>query len=367
MTSFVIAAFMVATSSVQIQSPPSLIPDGRVCASCIVTLQKLVVLGERDGQAALTGPPEAILLDSKSRYWILQEGTPPLVFDRAGRFLQTVGRQGAGPGEFSFPTAAVWLPGDSVLIIDRSGPRATVVSPELRPGRSIRLQRPLGPAVALDWPSVVVMNGLHPTPEGAGWPLHRVSFEGNQAVIRGSFGPEGGELLPGRHPFERFQQLARSRSGRIWSADMLRYRLHQWTQDGTIVRSLERRPEWFSAPSAFGLGGPRTPPPPAVTSIYEDSDGLVWVFVRVAAASWRMAWGDVPADAHEVERNRIVMEKLFATVIEVIDPSTATVVARRFVDDWIVGTPSEQHAAMYSVDANGVAYVSIYRIALARR
>ncbi|MCK5652877.1 MAG: hypothetical protein KAJ42_15925 [Gemmatimonadetes bacterium] len=42
-----------------------------------------------------------------------------IVFDDRGRKLRAFGRQGEGPGEFSSPSSAVFLPGDSILVKDQ--------------------------------------------------------------------------------------------------------------------------------------------------------------------------------------------------------------------------------------------------------
>ena len=51
------------------------------------------------------------------------------VFDSAGHFIQTVGRQGTGPGEFQAPLWVGRCGGDSMFVYDRTLGRITVVGP----------------------------------------------------------------------------------------------------------------------------------------------------------------------------------------------------------------------------------------------
>ena len=51
-------------------------------------------------------------------------------FSSSGKHVRTVGRRGAGPGEFEFLPAVVKLPGDSLLVHDIRNRRLTLISPE---------------------------------------------------------------------------------------------------------------------------------------------------------------------------------------------------------------------------------------------
>ena len=313
----------------------------------------------------MTGPPEAVIADPRGRYWVLGSSLPPFVFDSLGHFERAVGGLGGGPGEFRFPFAAVLLPGDSVLVLDRGGPRAVVVGPDLRASRVIRSRWALGPAVVLDWPSAVVMSGVIGTPEGAGQPLHLVRLDGSEVAIDTSFGSRN-ETPGAPHRFEPPQRVTAGSRGRLWAAPATSYRVDQWTPDGRRTLSLERTPSWFSRQAGYAIGNPDTPPPSLISAIQEDPSGLLWVFVRVPAATWREAWRRVPEGAREVSLGQIDVEKLFATIIEVIDPRHARVVARARVEAWIVSALSGGRVASYGVDAGGEPRITISRWVIER-
>jgi hypothetical protein len=136
---------------------------------------------------------------------------------------------------------AARLPGDSVLVFDGSEPRATVVGPDLRPGRTILRERNLRTTVVIAWPTLVIMNG-DAGPLGRGWGLHRISFAGRTTEIDGSFGPE--RVAPGPLSYPLLvPRLANPRNGAFWSADGNRYRLSHWTPEGTTRRAQVSRPQ----------------------------------------------------------------------------------------------------------------------------
>lgn len=62
------------------------------------------------------------------------------VFDSTGRFLQAVGRQGNGPGEFANYVMLVPPSGDSLLTVD-GAQRYSVFGPDLSLVRSFRVER----------------------------------------------------------------------------------------------------------------------------------------------------------------------------------------------------------------------------------
>lgn len=345
---------------------PTVVPDAVSCVSCRISVRVAVILRPRGDSGEVTGRPEEVLSDAMGRFWVLDGSGPPMVYGSTGEFLASVGRRGSGPGEFGSPYDATALPGDSVMLIDRFGPRAVIVGPDLRPARTVRVPWQLGPAVAVAWPTSLMANGNVGTREGAGWPLHRVAMDGADARIVSSFGSGRGELRPDGWP-ELAQRLADVRDGRVWASSVSSYRLDQWTAAGELVRSLERRPEWFFAGSGPGIGTPSAPPPAAVAAIREDPSGLLWVFVMVPARSWRGAWRGVPEGAREVSARQIALEKLFATVVEVIDPATARVIARRRLDQWVIDALPEGRAAEYSVDIDGVPRIRILQLELVGR
>lgn len=350
------------------------LPDEPSCPRCIIAMSTVAKLGTDDGPGSLNGRPMSVNLDARGRYWVFQELEPPAVFSASGAFLQSVGRKGAGPAEFQAADYGAVI-GDSMLVFDWLSSRATVVGGDLKAVRSIGYRPHLSPAVVLSWPGLLVMNGFAPATSPANSALHRVTFADREMAILGSFGPVGtggsmGSVLVS-------QTLALASGSRVWSADRVRYHIARWKADGTADASFERKPEWFTgevsgaraAAELAGLAGdPRTTPPkPRTTALKEDADGLVWVFISVAAPTWRDAWPKVAAGTKEVRSRDIAWDKMYRTMIEVIDPTQARVVARRALDSYVFAALPGGRAAIYTIDENGIPRVSVVSLSLSGR
>ena len=73
----------------------------------------------------------AIATDSRGRVYVGDRFIKSVVvLDDSGRFVRHVGRQGAGPGEFSFVQDLDILPGDSLAVYDIEHGRLTVFDPD---------------------------------------------------------------------------------------------------------------------------------------------------------------------------------------------------------------------------------------------
>jgi hypothetical protein len=339
------------------------IAERQLCDSCTIRLRRILSLGDTSGPGIIAGGIHGVAVDSRSRYWVLSGEEPPLVFDSLGAVIGAVGRIGSGPGEFIRPTEAQVVAGDSVLIVDGAQARATLIGPDLVARRTILMAVPLRPLIALRWPTDVIANGPVGTPGDVGWPLHVLSFSGSSVEMSRSFGPDRGDVSP----FEASkldQVLAGARDGGFWTADVLRYRLTKWSATERKERSYVRTPGWFAKPSVAWIGNPTTPPPPAISAIAEDSDGLLWVCVRVAAPTWREGWPS--GKGAEFLYNKMSFDKMFQTTIEVIDPQARRVLARTTVPHWIVAALPGRRLAGYATDAEGEPHVEIFDVMLMR-
>lgn len=344
---------------------PVLVTDALSCPQCTIVVRPLLTLGTTDGPGSISVGLRGVRVDSHGRYWVLAGDEPPIVFDTAGRFVRRVGRTGRGPGEFVRPREAVAVAGDSMLVVDGGTMRALLVGRDLRPGRAISLSSPFAPLLVQDWPSRVIGNGSVTTPAGSGWPLHSLSFAGRIAEVLDSFGPGDGAVTPGA--FARIsQQLAPARAGGFWSADYLRYRITVWARAGEKKQVFDRQPRWFAQPSQLEIGGPTRPPEPAISAIAEDDDGLLWIFVRIPSSTWRDAWPRTSERA-ELDYRSLAYEKLFRTMVEVLDPRAARIVARHEMNAWVVSALPGRRAAVYTTDADDIPRIQIIGLQLSGR
>lgn len=298
------------------------------------------------------------------------EDSPPMVFDRTGRFLHTIGKMGRGPGEFVSPAAVLALPGDSVLIIDPEASRASIVGPTFQIGRTLNLpSAQIWDAELFNWPGNVVISGLVQTPDQIGWPLHLLTMEAETALATKAFGGNGGVLRRGEGPSLR-QQISIPRSGAVWMVDLLRYRLTQWNDRGVLTRSLERRPEWFATPTQwYNIGTPTEPPPPKIAAIGEDAQGRVWIYAMTPRPGWKQAWGDlkIPTSGRgDIPISSLPsVETLYRTTIEVIDPKTEQLATAPITSDYlIIATLHGDIAVAYGTNSEGVPQLSILKVSI---
>lgn len=350
------------TAGSSAQSEP-LISEALSCPQCTIRFRAVATIGDTIGPGLLLGRPAAVLRDRRQRFWVVPTSGPPQVFDQKGSFVATVGRLGRGPGEFDKPTGALLLPGDSILVIDGGLFRATVIDPRLKAARSIRMREPLYPGVLLHWPTSVILRGAPAFGPPSHRSLHDVSFQEGDAQTRRSFG-RGGTMMRMGGSTARFQTLAAARNGGLWSANSYRYELHKWTDQGEHVESFERRPSWFAKESSVWLGNHSNPPPPTVAAIQEDQEGLLWVFIRIPAENWRLGWGRAPVGAREVPASVIDIEKLFDTMIEVIDPRAGSVLARERLSGYLISVTDHHQVSIYADDQEGNPIIRVIDVAL---
>jgi hypothetical protein len=361
----VCAALTVVTmsSAVRAQRPAAVhIPDEPSCVRCTITVTPVTRLGLDAGPGALNGRPMGLSVDSRGRFWVINEGEPPAVFGPRGAFLQLVGTRGAGPGEFGWPNDAIQL-GDSMLVVDRN--RVTVIGPDLKATRTIGFGEPTGRIVIISWPTNVFRNGFATASKPAGSILHHVDFAAPVARIVSSFGPVATGGVMGSA--EVSQVVARAGGKRMWSSYWKRYSVTLWNADGTAVQSFDRSPPWFTGKDPGGIGTPTTPPSPSLTALYEDAAGLLWVFVSVPAPTWRLGWPKMAPGQREAAGRLFGFDKMFRTTVEVIDPKLNRVVARRTLDGYVSHVLPDGRAAMYSQGMNDIPRVSIVALAVVGR
>ena len=348
------------------QTPdPVTIPDEPSCTRCRITVRDVLRLGDNDGDGALGAPAYGVTVDGRGRYWVFAVDELPLIFGADGAFERRLGRKGQGPGEYMYPGDVVGI-GDSVLVLDAGNHRATLLGPGLDLVRTIRMGIPGTRPIVIDWPSLVILNmSAVVVSSTLGPPLQRTSFDGRAISALSVFGP-----IPEDASVKGFADMALrlspSHDRHLWSAHISQYRLTRWTADGVAVGSVARTPEWFRGKSPSSRGSPTTPPPPSIVAIREDSEGLLWVFVNLPRDGWQSAWPK-PTANHEYVVRDIATEKLYRTAIEVIDPDAGRVIARHFIDGYVIAALPDRRAAIYTVDENDMPRVRIVSLALSGR
>ena len=310
---------LVVAAHASAQGPtPKAIPDEPSCPRCTISTRTLVTFGTEDGVGSLNGKPMSVNVDSRGRYWLFLELEPPTVFSANGTVDRMIGRKGSGPGEFQSANYGIAV-GDSMLVFDWLSSRATMVGPDLKPGRSIRIFQGMGDLVTVEWPSVIVMHGHVASSKPPNSTMHRLSLTGPEVRVLGSFGPQGTGGPMGNVDVD--QQVGWGRNG-VWSAYWKRPLFTRWDRAGVMQQAFTRRFDWFTGEESLSLGNQNTPPSPRAGLITEDSEGLVWYFIYRAASTWKEGWAGVkPFQGHEYRVRDVGYDKLFTTYVEVIEPS----------------------------------------------
>lgn len=347
-------------------APERLVPDEIRCDVCQVMRTTEARLHSSALEGEIDEMPLGVRRGESGEYWVLSQRMGPRVYGPRGNYLRTIGRTGRGPGEYNAVDDLVWLPGDSVLVVDGVNRRATVISFDGRVQRTIQMPATFLNLFVLEWPGRLMGSATMATPAAAGHGLHLVDFSGTNVRVHRSFSPGEGTLRPSDRT-TTYHFIAGTKNRDLLSSTPHSFAVYSWSATGYLVSTLVRRgPSLPDKVPDQDVGNPRTPPSPAVAGLMVDEEGLIWLFVRVPARTWRDAWSTLPPGSAEASRRQIGWSKLFNTRIEVIDPARAEVVARVEMPGLVISTLGAGRVAVYGTSALGEAEVRIDRVRMQR-
>jgi len=340
------------------------IAGGATCKGCRIAIEHVVALGDSDGPGAIAEYVYAIQRDSRGRFYTVGgngDDRIPAVYDASGRFLQRLGRVGRGPGEF-LGAAAMLLLRDSIYIFDQGNARLAVLSPQYQPVRTAPIPRStLTATFAGD--STLILNAEVNDRERIGLPFHRFDIAGNYVA---SFGDPTTRPSP-RSPAPVFR-LARANGGGFWAAPATgEYRIEKWGAQGVKHFEVHRRVAWFEPYQKAWAPTPDRPPPPTISALWEDGEGLLWVISAVGDPNWQQGLGaGRRGEGGQTYYPWLDHSRLFDSMVEVIDPRAGVVLASQRLDValWI----SIGDGLFSSLDerADGSPRHDVWRLRLAR-
>lgn len=197
------------------------------------TPAQVFAIGRADGAAHETfGIVAGVAFDASDNLYVLdRQGAHVLVYDRTGRHVRTIGKQGQGPGELMVPLALA-IGGDGTVIISDIG----------RPGYS--LFRPDGTFIRN-----IIMEGYMPGlgSGGVGWHPRG----GIVAAVREPMGPGSGTRTQNIMPL-LFQPLAGGEPTRLYNIPQA-IRVQQESRGANDVRVRVSPPPMFSPAVLFGV------------------------------------------------------------------------------------------------------------------
>jgi hypothetical protein len=302
------------------------IPSSPACAGCTVSLMPVVTLGGEDDAPDFT--PSSTVTRHGGGYVVAPVGDrSQLAFYGAdGRFERTVGRAGAGPGEFGSINGVVPLPDGQLVVLDR---RLTMVAADYRPHISRALPASVAAfrMVALPDRRLVLNNYLPGQP-----PL---CFFTAGLELERCFGPVPADARTASSMAQRI--LTAGPDGTLWAArQMYRYAIEHWDRSGRLLGTIVRDAPWF--PSTRAEDDPHvlpneSRPLPRVSGVWLDGAGHLWTSILVPDAHWRAT--DPRRAGPGEHRTRIPTpgewSRYLDTIVEVIDLRAGrVVVSQRF-------------------------------------
>lgn len=330
-----------------------------LCAGCTVRLEQIGRIGSLHGPDALSEKAvmavvngEIIVSDRHARGVISR-------FSLTGELLAQYGRSGMGPGELRSVRHMHVGAGDTLYVNDGAG------SIHRFDGAGQFVDRIGVPFNLVDFlplgGNTVLVSAVGRAAGVAGYPLHIFDRSGVIASIG------GGHVVTPQSEIALHRTLgARGQNG-VWAAHVMDYVLEGWSLDGRRTAFMTRRPSWFLFWSGIAWLANTAPPASSVSAIWQDEEDLLWVILNVADRQWQR----VPSGAQVsgTERRGYAQEhadRLFDSIIEVVDPRRAQVIAQGRSDRKLTSI-GNGHFYSYEVDASGAPVYRIWRASLVRR
>jgi hypothetical protein len=211
------------------------------CLTCSIILEPVVTLGkERD--PILAAGQNSLATDTRGRFYAMEYDRKRIaIFDSTGRFLQSIGRDGDGPGEVGRGIARFQTFADSLFVFTIASGRMIVFGPSLQVVRTVQLPRTPATSAAVLANGNVVIDGHIGTAESIGFQYH--VFDSAGKLVK-SFGSGSQEVVP-RGPVSASQPrslagtsaftLDHSRVA-LWTWASFEYRAARWSVP-TFVRT----------------------------------------------------------------------------------------------------------------------------------
>jgi hypothetical protein len=345
------------------------------CPTCTVSLEKVAVVGSAS-DAELLSEYNRLLQLPDGGYLVAPtsgEVEQLLRYDRAGKYLGTVGKLGDGPGEYRSIQSMVFARGDSVSLM--GGRRITTISVATGRGRSEPVTLEAFYHQVLSDGRVIVNSMAQKEPQFA--LLTATSQVSNR------FGPEPPMVVLPRQngrtigdSYGTSVAMAPSPSGGFWAgASYYGHRLQKLTPTGQVLFDTARKPTWF-APYAYAdiserlyrLGELRTPRPTIMNAVGVTPTGQVITLSRVADAKWKADPKAPPPNppGGEYPVERLVptggIDRYVDSVLELYRESDGV-----FLGSWRSDTVLGQmtpNGMIYlkGEDADGVVSYTVYRV-----
>ncbi|MEO5800661.1 MAG: hypothetical protein ABIS00_14570 [Gemmatimonadales bacterium] len=314
------------------------LPDAPLqCPGCEIQLDSIATIGSSDSVEMLSDT-KAVYLPDAHRIVVgpIGEQGRVAVFDEHGKFLNLLLRKGDGPSEVLSVKLMVPLAGDSLLIVS-DAMKAIRISLSTGKGTDARLPIVTLNAMTDFGSGMVVMNAMADK-------IPNLVVLDSAMQPRLSFGQNMDSVKTDSlaNDLDRLQlQLTRAPDGTLWTVTQ-RYELvlRQWSRDGRLLWQGRRQAAWFPQyhlkDRPVGKLASQVKIMPLITGVRVDSTRRVWLTAMVADSNWIQGDPEEPAEKlfSMGPNGRLVIayrewDRFLDGIIEVIDPKSGRVVARR--------------------------------------
>lgn len=256
--------------------------------ACTLAFERIVTLEPPPGEDGFAGWHQlSATLPGGRRTIVAMERAeaPILVYDAQGRFVDTLGRIGAGPGEYRRLGLVLPYRRDSILVLDRENGRATVLDSTYRVARTFPMTFPVMWGAALADGSLALSHGT-------GVPGYRVA----------RYGPEGESLdeqpwsyEPPRRdpPRSPWLQVGAEPDGTWWTLSLNQlFEFRRYTLRDSLLVAWEYPPELLAPYEGYPMSSPDTPPEAGIGAGFIDARDRLWVVASVADSQWAEGLGE---------------------------------------------------------------------------
>jgi hypothetical protein len=281
------------------------------------------------------------------------------LYDSRGTFLESIGRKGNGPGEFTFITGWVAGQADTTFVFDVGNGRITTLEADGSVVATNQLPYSGFSGIVRLSDNRFVIDLANPTADAVGYPLHVIDVRGQK--LR-SFGLEAPRYRADQ-PLLLKRSIAPSTLG-LWASHEARYLLELWSTDFKLSRVIEREVDWFkpydqTAPLPLSSS---SPPSPRVSMISEDSAGRLWVAILVPGENWREGVGERTTPQGVRTLGITNSATYWDTMVEVLDPVAGVVIGAARFESNLVSLLGEGRVAAYREDASGNPFFDVWRV-----
>jgi hypothetical protein len=324
------------------------VPEKISCPSCRIEMVKLITIGAREGEGALSGH-EGFHFAGKAGGWFAWTKEGLAYYDGSGKYMGRIGRQGKGPGEMMSVAAVLPARADSTYVLDGGLQTVHVLSPDRKYVRRFDARvDAIGVASLTDGRLVL----------GPGSMANLFSLVDTAGKTVRIFGrPKG--AIP-ETPNLAWVKVARSSDGAIWSVHSGQYLIAKWDTSGRELLRIRPGMPWFPVEKTeldeFGRLRPM------VVGIQEDSLGLLWIATMVKdkdidknypGKEWLKANNKPDGQA-----------ELYDFIIDVIDPVAGQLLATHRMSFFPFSFVGPQQYVQWEESSDGVPRAAIWSFRL---